>query len=626
MKWKNVWGSALSLISLLLIIPSIISGCAGGGTETSNPSMDSGDVYVSLTDAEGDFISYQVDVTSITLEKLNGAVVEALPLSTTVDFAALTELTELVTAATIPSGVYVKAVMSLDYSNCQILAEGANGDPVQLTPKDADGNPISQLDVSVSLSNRKFLTIAPGVPASLTLDFDLLATNEVDLVNEAVTVQPMLSAEVNVQASKPHRIRGPLVSVDETEMSFVLKLWPTTPTTVKIGKVTVFATENTVFEVDGEEAAGSEGVALLAAKDPTTAVLAIVRFNPQTFKLEAEQVYAGSSVAGGELDGLTGTIIKREGDVLTVRGASLERASGTIFINSDVEVLLGEATTVTRQQSDGVSIDALSVGQKIVALGQYQENGQVGAVTPGTFDATQGVVRMLLTAAAGQVVASDGELVLTLQRLDGRRTDASTLFDFSGTGATAESDADPDNYQIDVGTLSLDSVKAGDSVRVFGFVTPFGSAAPPDEYDFEAVSIVNATEAKANIAVNWKFFADSTLSIDNDSLVLDLTKAGIFHHVLRLWISLELDIEQTPTVVCDDAAGNGVFTISQGGAAAVYTKYSEFIAALSSELDAGTQALVLTGAGYFDDGALTFRAKKINIILKQNFAKRATAK
>jgi hypothetical protein len=55
-------------------------------------------VVIALTDAEGDFASYTVDVLSLTLTTANGAVVETLPLSTRVDFARYTDLTEFLSA------------------------------------------------------------------------------------------------------------------------------------------------------------------------------------------------------------------------------------------------------------------------------------------------------------------------------------------------------------------------------------------------------------------------------------------------------------------------------------------------------------------------------------------------
>jgi hypothetical protein len=62
-----------------------------------------GALLVSLTDADGDFLSYSVDVVSLSLTRANGTVVRALPLRQRVDFAELVDLAEFVTAATIPN-------------------------------------------------------------------------------------------------------------------------------------------------------------------------------------------------------------------------------------------------------------------------------------------------------------------------------------------------------------------------------------------------------------------------------------------------------------------------------------------------------------------------------------------
>jgi hypothetical protein len=54
----------------------------GGGGNNPPPDCDAatcGEVVIGLTDAEGDFLSYAVDVVSIKLEKANGDTVQALP-------------------------------------------------------------------------------------------------------------------------------------------------------------------------------------------------------------------------------------------------------------------------------------------------------------------------------------------------------------------------------------------------------------------------------------------------------------------------------------------------------------------------------------------------------------------
>ena len=83
---------------VLILAGLALSACGGGGGSGTGDVSDSGEVIVALTDAEGDFASYTVDVLSLTLTTANGAVVETLPLSTRVDFARYTDLTEFLSA------------------------------------------------------------------------------------------------------------------------------------------------------------------------------------------------------------------------------------------------------------------------------------------------------------------------------------------------------------------------------------------------------------------------------------------------------------------------------------------------------------------------------------------------
>ena len=77
--------------TIAMITP--LSGCNSNGHDNSNTD-ESGEVIIGLTDTPGDFTTYTVDVVSLTLTKANGAVVGTVPLSTRVDFAQYTEMTE----------------------------------------------------------------------------------------------------------------------------------------------------------------------------------------------------------------------------------------------------------------------------------------------------------------------------------------------------------------------------------------------------------------------------------------------------------------------------------------------------------------------------------------------------
>jgi hypothetical protein len=50
------------------------------------------------------------------------------------------DLTEFVTAATIPSGTYVSATLNLDYTNADIQVDDGNGAPVAPSPARAPGS------------------------------------------------------------------------------------------------------------------------------------------------------------------------------------------------------------------------------------------------------------------------------------------------------------------------------------------------------------------------------------------------------------------------------------------------------------------------------------------------------
>ena len=119
------WARLRLLMSAPLAAAALIlAACGGGGGGAAgnqappvNQACDPtscGTLLVGLTDADGDFLSYAVDVVSLSLETANGRVVQALPVRQRVDFAEIVDLTELVTAATIPNATYVRASITLD--------------------------------------------------------------------------------------------------------------------------------------------------------------------------------------------------------------------------------------------------------------------------------------------------------------------------------------------------------------------------------------------------------------------------------------------------------------------------------------------------------------------------------
>lgn len=484
---RFLWAGFLAL----LVATSGLTACGGKGDNAVAEGGD-GELSIALTDAEGDFVSYTVDVVALTLTKANGTVVETLPLKTRVDFAQYTDMTEFLTIATVPAGVYVKGTMVLDYSSAEILVENGAGQPVKVSAadiKDSQGNAITQMSMSVALEGRNHLTILPSVPAHLSLDFDLKATNAVVFNGEVpeITVQPTLLAEVNVESNKPHRVRGPLKEVQLEASKFQVFVRPFTHHITRsqrhFGVLNVHSDDETMFEIDGVSYKGASGLAMLAqvAQYSAVAVLGNVHHHPRRFN--ATQVYAGSGVPGGSMDVTRGSVVARSGDVLTVKGMTFLRNNGAITFNDTVQVSLDDSTTVLKALKLGTfGKDDVSVGQYVTVFGTLGQNGN-----ERTLNAANGYARMEISyLKAARVDAGEGALygfVLDVSRINGRDI---AQYDFAGTGIDAANDADGSFYEVNTASLDVSNVALADSVRVRGHVTPFGKAPA----DFDAMTVI----------------------------------------------------------------------------------------------------------------------------------------
>ncbi len=599
-----------------------VAGCGGGGgaaNEANNTSQacdaaNCGTVYVGLTDADGDFLSYTVDVVSLTLTKANGAVVETLPVATRVDFAQLVDLSEFVTAATIPNGAYVEGRVRLDYSNAEVTVEVA-GESRAASVVDANGQPLGLVDLDIRLDNRNHVVIAPGRPAFLQLDFDLAASHTVDIATTPVTAvaEPFIVASVEPIDEKELRVRGPLVRVDTSASNYVIDVRPFHHMSARLGQLTVKTTADTAFEIDGTAYTGADGLAVLAQSPAGTPTVAFGTLALATRDFTAERVHAGTSVPGPRFDVLWGNVIARDGDTLTVRGGTLIRRSGSAaFVRDDITLLVGPDTLVMRdgQRDSRLTEDAISVGQRIHAFGEVSgSNGEL------TVDATAGRVRLHLTHLSGTVVsANPGTLALDLFSIDGRRP---AIFDFSGTGTAPASDADPENYEIATGALNLGALMNGSPARVFGFVTPFG-AAPPD---FEGRTVVDFQGVAAHLALGWGLNGTSApfLSIGADGLVIDNANADIgARHFIVIGPHL-IDITalaSPPTVVPAD--GRTLYAIGEPRRIEVFSEFARFTEALGEKLAGGQKALAMTAHGRFDAGSTTLTANYVSVSLTRS--------
>jgi hypothetical protein len=619
------WKKLVFLVFLSLIF--FIQGCSissTGSGSSGNSASSSGQALIGLTDDAGDFVTYQVDVTSLTLTKANGAVVETLPKKTSVDFTQLTDMTEFLTAGMVPAGKYTKAVLTLDYSNAVIKVENASGDAIQVPASnilDEDGIPITApVQVTVDL-NVSSLIIAPGIPAHLSLDFDLAATNTVTFALDgtpSVAVTPVLKADLQPRQDKIQRLRGALQDVNVADSSFDLILRPFVhdlavhETSFGVVKVTVDS--STAFNIDGVTYT-TGGLQALAAEPAYTGVIAHGQFSttPQ-LHFVATEVLAGTSVPGGTMDVVKGTVISRSGDVITLKGATLIRAGRSIVYNDKVKVTLGSNTKVSKQMSDDKTLtkDAISVGQRIMTFGVLTNADPYNL----QLDASSGFARMYLTELIGIVATPDsnGELGINLQAIDWRKI---SLFDFTGTGIDAAHDADPTNYFVGTGALDTSAYATGTPIKVRGFVSPFGTTSSTVA-DFEAQAIINVRAVPGLMNVGWGAGDKKGFSITDTGLSLDLTNSGFFHHFTRAGVIVDLDTLSvtTPQII---PAGNSTdrFLIEQGGVSQVYISFSSFEADLTSKIEAGAKVKHLYAWGTFDSITSTLTATYVIVDLSR---------
>ncbi|MDH3327475.1 MAG: DUF4382 domain-containing protein, partial [Gammaproteobacteria bacterium] len=395
----NCYQPKRNWLALLITIVGLfmLSAC-----QHTTDSEDAGELTIELTDAEGDFSTYTVDVLSITLTKQDNTVVEALPENTRVDFAQYVEMSELLSSSTVPSGVYTSATLTLDYSNAEIFAENANGDNIQVASiLDENNLAVTTLSTKVTFDDRNRLRIVPGVPAHLSLDFDLKTSNVVSFdipTAPILTVSPILNASLEPDLDKTHRVRGPLKKVDLENSSFDLIIRPFNHgfnhKREHFGNLRVIIDENTAFELNGESSTGNDGLVSMDTLEKLTAIIVVGDITMRPKRFHATEVYAGSSVPGGDMDVVKGIVLSRTDNTFVVKGATLIRTGGSLLFNDEVTVTIDTSTMVKRERDESdYAISDISVGQKVTAFGALNDDTANPAL-----DASTGLVRMLITS------------------------------------------------------------------------------------------------------------------------------------------------------------------------------------------------------------------------------------
>ena len=620
-------------VALLVVACGGSGGMTGGSAAAPGPGNTGtggngmGTTMVTMTDAAGDFLSYIVTLSSLQLQTASGASVETLPAATQVDFTKLVNLTEVLSAGQVPAADYVSAKLTLDFAKAQITADDGNGNPVTLAPVDATGAALTgTLTVAVMLDNTHQLIITPGNTGRLAFDFNLAASNMVSLTAKTVQVAPTLVATVVPSDTKQVRVRGQLAMVNAAMNDFVLNVQPFAVQSGNGGQVTAQVTATTTYQVNGTALVGTAGLTALAALPANTLVAAFGSLQTGAKPVfTATNILAGTSLQNPGHDRISGPVIARSQNTLTVRSATWTRPDGDFgFEPKDVMVTVGANTAVTAEGQMGTFTAAnISVGQHIDAFGMASQ-GVNGAVM---LDATAGAVQLDITALTGTVTAmATGSLTVNLQSLDGLPAKA---FTFAGTGKSTAMDATPTAYTVNTGALAQTGLSMNAPARAFGFVSPFGMAPP----DFTAESLENFAAVTADLVVNFGQGGAATaftgLTATSTSLQLDLANAGAVH-VIKIGPEL-LDLTtlaMAPSVVPSTATGD-VFTIAHAGKFKVenFNTFAAFVSQLAADLagtPSGTMSMtsnmpanveIVAAAGGYDAAKNVFTAKRLAVLL-----------
>ena len=620
-----------------VVMALILTACNGTAvvTLTSTPSTDN-------------FLAYRVGLTSVQLQGSSGSSgLKILPAGTTVDFVNLLNFSEVLGAVGVAKGSYTSAVMTLDYTNSQIVYDDGSLEGVALTPLNASGAPAGQISVTATLDTTTPFKIALKQSAALAIVFDLGASNLVNLTNKTVTVTPLVGASANPIDGKQVRIRGPITGVNATNLSFMSGVEPFDADVLSQGTLSVTQSDLTTYEINGQPSTGSAGFSglssvgsnalavsygTLSATDTITDTTAAAT-SASNVTFNATQVLAGSSVQAAGVDRVTGVVTSRSGNVLSVEAATLVGADGSdTFIPGATLITVGPNTVITafgQTAADFFTAQQISVGAVIDAFG----TATTGNSGTASLDATAGRVRVDLTTVSALVTApnNNGVIEVNLGFLGGRSISA---FDFVGSGAA------PAQFSVGVTALDVTNISVGAPLQFSGFTSAFG-AAPPNftatapavavdpttgilqstTNDVTETSLPDPTIVPAQLVMDWgSGTAAPFITFNSTSIDLDVHNANIgTRHKIQVGPQF-IDVtglSQDPMISPNSSTSAQLFSIGHAVSSTVesFNTYAAFITQLQTELNGTVLATALSATGNYTSSTFAFTATSIALFL-----------
>ena len=180
---------------------------------------------------------------------------------------------------------------------------------------------------------------------------------------------------------------------------------------------------------------------------------------------------------------------------------------------------------------------------------------------------------------------------------------------------TPDQDADPDNYEIATGNLTLASFTEGKPIVARGFPNAFGMAPP----DFLGRTVIDYTDVRSALGVGWG--VDGTTapftSIGPDGLILDNDNEDIDqrHYIKQGPVLIDLTELPSDTTIVPRTSDRQAFYIKSADSLRMYSDFADFVEDLSRSLDGATAARSMHARGLYDADANVFTAYKIGVYL-----------
>jgi hypothetical protein len=436
-------------VPLAGLVLAALAACNGNAvvTLTATPSTDT-------------FLAYRVGLVSVQLRTSSGSSsVNVLPAGTTVDLAQLVNLSEVIGSSSGKTGTFKEAVVTLDYSSAQIIYDNGTPEGVQLTPMGAGGQALGRVGLTLLLDPSNELSIAAKSTTRLSLNFNLAASNIVNLSAKTVSVMPMMAASSLPIDDKTVRIRGPIGTVNTTtnDTWYSTGVTPFDFGTAEGGSLRVTPTTGTTYEINGAPVSGTSGLTQLASLSAGTMVEA---FGSMTTSTATSNSLFDDNVGGTSTETCSdGTVPQTVNGVLSCTdGSTLESNSTTSGTETCSDGTVPQTVNGVLSCTDGSTLEstntATTTGTGTITTVSFSATQIIAgsSVQGGGFDRISGIV----TGRSGNTFTIDDGTLLTSAGTNTLVFGTTTVTVGPNTQITEFGESTPDSTgiaQISIGSL-----------------------------------------------------------------------------------------------------------------------------------------------------------------------------